>query len=107
MTGFDVWLVDGSADHLVDGPAGYFVEGPAGPEGTADMWRNVRPRVAHLSPLERVRLRRVAMRYALHHWPVTPGACLANSRFVCVSPKIALQNSRAMPSASCSACASS
>ncbi|AXO35947.1 hypothetical protein MicB006_3668 [Micromonospora sp. B006] len=49
----------------------------------SDMWRNVRPRVAHLSPLERVRLRRVAVRYALHGWPVTPGACLANSRFVC------------------------
>ncbi|MGC5032207.1 bifunctional DNA primase/polymerase [Micromonospora sp. DT229] len=47
------------------------------------MWGNVGPRVAHLSPLERVRLRRVAVRYAMHGWEVTPGACLARSRFVC------------------------
>ncbi|TWH65842.1 bifunctional DNA primase/polymerase-like protein [Micromonospora olivasterospora] len=47
------------------------------------MWRNVAPRVAQLSPLERVRLRRIAVRYALHGWEVTPGACLARSRFVC------------------------
>ncbi|NJP32976.1 bifunctional DNA primase/polymerase [Micromonospora thermarum] len=47
------------------------------------MWGNVAPRVVQLSPLERVRLRRVAVRYALHGWEVTPGACLARSRFVC------------------------
>ncbi|MFG1955485.1 bifunctional DNA primase/polymerase [Micromonospora sp. NPDC048830] len=47
------------------------------------MWRNVAPRVGQLSPLERVRLRRVAVRYAVHGWEVTPGACLARSRFVC------------------------
>ncbi|MBQ1014861.1 DNA primase, partial [Micromonospora sp. M51] len=47
------------------------------------MWGNVGPRVAELSPLERVRLRRVAIRYAAHGWQVTPGACLARSRFVC------------------------
>ncbi|MER5701745.1 bifunctional DNA primase/polymerase [Micromonospora sp. NPDC002296] len=47
------------------------------------MWGNVGPRVAQLSPLERVRLRRVAVRYAVHGWEVTPGACLARSRFVC------------------------
>ena len=47
------------------------------------MWGNVGPRVAHLSSLERVRLRRVAVRYAAHGWEVTPGACLANGRFVC------------------------
>jgi hypothetical protein len=47
------------------------------------MWRNVGPRVAQLSPLERVRLRRIAVRYAMHGWEVTPGACLARSRFVC------------------------
>ncbi len=47
------------------------------------MWGNVGPRVAQLSHLERVRLRRVAVRYALHGWEVTPGACLARSRFVC------------------------
>ncbi|MEV0156146.1 bifunctional DNA primase/polymerase [Micromonospora sp. NPDC050686] len=47
------------------------------------MWRNVGPRVVQLTPLERVRLRRVAVRYAVHGWEVTPGACLARSRFVC------------------------
>ncbi|GGM48844.1 DNA primase [Micromonospora sonchi] len=47
------------------------------------MWANVGPSVAPLSPLERVRLRRVAVRYAMHGWTVTPGACLARSRFVC------------------------
>ncbi|MFJ8578487.1 bifunctional DNA primase/polymerase [Micromonospora sp. NPDC093277] len=47
------------------------------------MWETVGPRMARLSPLERVRLRRVAVRYAAHGWEVTPGACLANHRFVC------------------------
>ena len=47
---------------------------------------NVGPRVGQLSPLERVRLRRVAVRYATHGWEVTPGACLARSRFVCGRP---------------------
>jgi len=47
------------------------------------MWRAVGPRVARLSSLERVGLRRIAIRYAMHGWPVTPGACLARSRFVC------------------------
>lgn len=47
------------------------------------MWGNVGPRVAQLSPIERVRLRRIAVRYAMHGWEVTPGACLARSRFVC------------------------
>ncbi|TDB77043.1 bifunctional DNA primase/polymerase [Micromonospora sp. KC723] len=47
------------------------------------MWRNVGPRVAQLPSIERVRLRRIAVRYAIHGWPVTPGACLARSRFVC------------------------
>ncbi|MER7164739.1 bifunctional DNA primase/polymerase [Micromonospora sp. NPDC000207] len=47
------------------------------------MWGNVGPRAAQLSPLERVRLRRIAVRYAMHGWEVTPGACLARSRFVC------------------------
>ncbi|MGN9808879.1 bifunctional DNA primase/polymerase [Micromonospora sp. BQ11] len=51
-----------------------------------NMWGNVGPRVAHLSSLERVRLRRVAVRYAMHGWEVTPGACLARSRFVCGRP---------------------
>lgn len=40
-------------------------------------------RLGRLTPLERVRLRRVAMRYAAHGWVVTPGACLARHRFVC------------------------
>ncbi|MBO4209323.1 bifunctional DNA primase/polymerase [Micromonospora echinofusca] len=47
------------------------------------MWSNVGPRVVQLSPLERARLRRIAVRYAAHGWEVTPGACLARSRFVC------------------------
>ncbi|MEU7961527.1 MULTISPECIES: bifunctional DNA primase/polymerase [Micromonospora] len=47
------------------------------------MWGNVGPRVAQLAPIERVRLRRIAVRYAVHGWEVTPGACLARSRFVC------------------------
>lgn len=33
--------------------------------------------------VDRVRLRRAALRYAEHGWPVTPGACLAGHRFVC------------------------
>jgi hypothetical protein len=36
--------------------------------------------------VDRVRLRRTALRYATHGWPVTPGACLAGSRFVCGRP---------------------
>lgn len=40
-------------------------------------------RLGRLTPLDRVRLRRVAMRYAAHGWYVTPGACLARHRFVC------------------------
>jgi hypothetical protein len=36
------------------------------------------------APLERLRLRRAALRYATHGWPVTPGACLTrHQRFVC------------------------
>ena len=50
------------------------------------MWANVGPRVGQLAPLDRVRLRRVAVRYATHGWDVTPGACLARSRFVCGRP---------------------
>lgn len=33
--------------------------------------------------VDRVRLRRAALRYIEHGWPVTPGACLAGSHFVC------------------------
>jgi hypothetical protein len=47
------------------------------------MWENVRPRFVHLTAIERVRLRRVAMRYAGRGWAVTPGACLTRHRFVC------------------------
>jgi hypothetical protein len=47
------------------------------------MWGTTRPPITRLSSLDRVRLRRVAMRYAMHGWPVTPGACLARHRFVC------------------------
>lgn len=47
------------------------------------MLGKARPPFGHLTPLDRVRLRRVAMRYAGHGWDVTPGACLARHRFVC------------------------
>jgi hypothetical protein len=47
------------------------------------MWGSVRPKFIHLAPLDRVRLRRIAVRYAAHGWEVTPGACLAQQRFVC------------------------
>lgn len=47
------------------------------------MLGKVRPPFTHLAPLDRVRLRRVAIRYAAHGWPVTPGACLTRHRFVC------------------------
>jgi hypothetical protein len=33
--------------------------------------------------VDRVRLRRAALRYIEHGWAVIPGACLAGSRFVC------------------------
>jgi hypothetical protein len=33
--------------------------------------------------VDRTRLRRAALRYAAHGWPVTPGAVLAGHRFVC------------------------
>ena len=36
--------------------------------------------------LDRVRLRRAAVRYAAHGWPVTPGACLDGHRFDCGRP---------------------
>ncbi|MGX6601820.1 bifunctional DNA primase/polymerase [Micromonosporaceae bacterium Da 78-11] len=36
--------------------------------------------------LDRVRLRRAALRYAAHGWVVTPGACLSGRRFVCDRP---------------------
>ena len=36
--------------------------------------------------LDRVRLRRHALRYAAHGWAVTPGACLVGQRFACGRP---------------------
>jgi hypothetical protein len=36
--------------------------------------------------VDRVRLRRAAVRYVGHGWSVTPGACLAGRRFVCGRP---------------------
>ncbi|MFY1687068.1 bifunctional DNA primase/polymerase [Plantactinospora sp. WMMB782] len=47
------------------------------------MWERVRPRSVRFVQLDRVRLRRIALRYAGHGWQVTPGACLARHRFVC------------------------
>jgi hypothetical protein len=45
-------------------------------------WNTDRPFV----PLDRLRLRRHALRYAGHGWAVTPGACLTGSRFSCGRP---------------------
>jgi hypothetical protein len=36
--------------------------------------------------LDRIRLRRAALRYARHGWAVTPGACLDGHRFACGRP---------------------
>ncbi|MEJ3747337.1 bifunctional DNA primase/polymerase [Actinomycetes bacterium KLBMP 9797] len=36
--------------------------------------------------LDRTRLRRAALRFADHDWPVTPGACLGGERFDCARP---------------------
>ena len=36
--------------------------------------------------VERIRLRRAAVRYIDHGWAVTPGACLDGNRFVCGRP---------------------
>jgi hypothetical protein len=36
--------------------------------------------------VDRVRLRRAALRYAAHGWAVTPGACLEGHRFDCARP---------------------
>src|SRR4051794_29219652 len=36
--------------------------------------------------LDRLRLRRAALRYAAHGWPVTPGAWLSGHRFACGRP---------------------
>jgi hypothetical protein len=36
--------------------------------------------------LDRLVLRRAALRYAAHGWPVTPGACLTGHRFACDHP---------------------
>ena len=44
---------------------------------------NARPPFAPSMLVDRARLRRAALRYAAHGWPVTPGAVLAGHRFVC------------------------
>jgi hypothetical protein len=36
-----------------------------------------------LDRVDRLRLRRTALRYAAHGWPVLPGACLTGDRFAC------------------------
>lgn len=45
-------------------------------------WSNRRPFVP-MTHIDRVRMRRAALRYAAHGWAVTPGACLSGSRFAC------------------------
>jgi hypothetical protein len=51
-------------------------------------WTSRQPFVppALLDRLDRVRLRRSALRYAAHGWEVTPGAYLAGRRFHCGRP---------------------
>ena len=53
-------------------------------------WTNRQPFVPltrfRSAQLDRVRLRRAALRYAAHGWAVTPGACLAGHRFACGRP---------------------
>ncbi|WP_433833800.1 bifunctional DNA primase/polymerase [Actinoplanes sp. CA-015351] len=51
-------------------------------------WTSRQPFVppALLDRLDRVRLRRAALRYAAHGWDVTPGAYLAGHRFHCGRP---------------------
>ena len=51
-------------------------------------WTSRQPFVppAILDRLDRVRLRRAALRYAAHGWDVTPGAYLAGNRFHCGRP---------------------
>ncbi|MEU4560820.1 bifunctional DNA primase/polymerase [Actinoplanes sp. NPDC023936] len=51
-------------------------------------WTSRQPFVppALLDRLDRVRLRRAALRYAAHGWDVTPGAYLAGRRFDCGRP---------------------
>ncbi len=44
---------------------------------------NTRPPFDPSVLVEKTRLRRAALRYAGHGWPVTPGAVLAGQRFVC------------------------
>lgn len=48
-------------------------------------WSNRPPFVPPVF-VDRVRLRRAALRYIEHGWAVTPGACLAGRRFVCGRP---------------------
>ena len=47
---------------------------------------NIRPTFGPPAFVDRTRLRRAALRYVEHGWSVTPGACLAGSRFVCGRP---------------------
>jgi hypothetical protein len=50
------------------------------------MWWKNRPALVPPAFVDRVRLRRAALRYVDRGWSVTPGACLAGSRFVCGRP---------------------
>jgi hypothetical protein len=45
-------------------------------------WTNRRP-IGRWEYVDRLRLRRAALRYAAHGWPVTPGAYLTGDRFAC------------------------
>jgi hypothetical protein len=53
-------------------------------------WHN-RPNFVPPALVDRVRLRRAALRYVEHGWSVTPGACLAGTRFICGRPGCPIQ----------------
>ena len=50
------------------------------------MQRNSRRPFGRPVLLDRFLLRRAALRYAAHGWPVTPGACLTGDRYSCGRP---------------------
>jgi hypothetical protein len=50
------------------------------------MFGSVAPPLLRLAPLDRIRLRRCAGRYAVRGWAVIPGACLTRRTFACGRP---------------------
>ena len=48
-------------------------------------WNNLQP-FGRPAVLDRLLLRRAALKYAAHGWAVTPGACLTGNRYACDRP---------------------